>query len=117
MSWDRGDLLRVTGESSSVISQWLGKGNGPTIHTIGRVSSALKLSAASGYSALWLACGEGPKMASDHSPSWPLRLIKPSQWNDLDDWERGIIDHAAHQAMQSVLAARPSRKQPANASQ
>lgn len=58
--WDRQDLVRVSGQSSSVVSQWLGHGS-KVIKTIGKQEAAEALAAASGYCALWLAKGQGPK--------------------------------------------------------
>ena len=63
MEWDYPDLLRESGESHSVVSQWLGRGS-KTIHSIGKTQAAERLEAASGYAALWLAKGIGPKYAA-----------------------------------------------------
>lgn len=70
MGWQHADLVRISGESSSVVSQWLGKTERPT-KSIGRVSAALRLSAASGYCAEWIADGAGPKKP-------PPRLVRPA---------------------------------------
>lgn len=58
--WDRQDLVRVSGQSSSVVSQWLGHGS-KVIKSIGKQEAAEAIAAASGYCALWLAKGKGPK--------------------------------------------------------
>ena len=60
--WTHADLMRVSGQSSSVVSQWLGKGS-KVIKTIGKMEAAQRLEAESGYAALWIAKGIGPKMA------------------------------------------------------
>jgi hypothetical protein len=60
-SWEHADLVRVSGESSSVVSQWLGKGS-KVIKSIGKMETAMRIEDASGYAALWLAKGIGPKM-------------------------------------------------------
>lgn len=65
--WARADLQRISGESSSVISQWMGRGS-KTIRSIGSLEAALNLSAASGYSALWLAKGKGPRHLPTRGP-------------------------------------------------
>jgi hypothetical protein len=62
MKWAHADLVRVSGQSSSVVSQWLGKGS-KTIHTIGKIEAALRIAEASGYSATWIAKGIAPKRA------------------------------------------------------
>lgn len=58
--WRHADLMSITGQSSSVVSQWLGKGT-KIIKTIGKLEAAQAIEAASGYSALWVAKGLGPK--------------------------------------------------------
>lgn len=60
MGWEHQDLMRASRQSSSVVSQWLGKTNKP-IKTIGKLEAAIHLERATGYSALWLAKGLGPK--------------------------------------------------------
>lgn len=61
--WEHADLMRVSGRSSSVVSQWLGKGS-KDIKEIGKLEAALYLERASGYSALWIAKGIGPKFVA-----------------------------------------------------
>lgn len=58
--WTRRDLVRVSGQSSSVVSQWLGKGS-KIIGKIGKLEAAEALARASGFSALWIATGSGPR--------------------------------------------------------
>lgn len=70
MGWEHRDLARVSGESSSVVSQWLGKGS-KEIKTIGRVSTAIRLEHASGFSATWIAEGTGPKKPGSHNAREP----------------------------------------------
>lgn len=48
--------------------------------------------------------------ADQSTTVWPLNLIAPDQWDELDDREKGAIDHAAKQALRDVLAARPSKQ-------
>jgi transcriptional regulator with XRE-family HTH domain len=68
MSWSRQDLIRVTGQSSSVVSQWLGGGSKP-IHSIGRIEAALAIERESGFLAAWVAKGIGPKRKAA-APHW-----------------------------------------------
>lgn len=58
--WTRRDVMRIAGVSSSVVSQWLGNGARP-IKAIGKPAAADALAKASGFNALWLATGSGPK--------------------------------------------------------
>lgn len=67
MRWNHADLVRVSGQSSSVVSQWLGKGS-KEIKTIGKLEAALYIERASGYSALWISKGIGPKIAHRSGP-------------------------------------------------
>lgn len=60
MGWEHADLMRVSGQSSSVVSQWLGKSS-KLIKTIGKIEAAQAIADASGYSALWIAKGILPK--------------------------------------------------------
>lgn len=60
MNWEHADVMRVSGQSSSVVSQWLGKGS-KIIKTIGKMEAAEAIERESGYSALWVAKGLGPK--------------------------------------------------------
>jgi hypothetical protein len=62
MSWDRSDLVRVSKQSSSVVSQWLGHGS-KEIRTIAKLEAVLAIERESGFSALWVAKGKGPKRA------------------------------------------------------
>ena len=60
MGWEHADVMRVSGQSSSVVSQWLGKSS-KIIKTIGKIEAAQRLSDASGYGATWIAKGIPPK--------------------------------------------------------
>jgi hypothetical protein len=86
MGWEHADLMRISKQSSSVVSQWLGKGGKPT-RSIGKQEAAEALSKESGFSALWIAKGLGPKLtapkaplahALSHSP-FNLRLVTREQ--------------------------------------
>lgn len=67
MNWQHADVVRVSRQSSSVVSQWLGKGS-KVIHTIGKLEAALYIERASGFSALWVAKGMLPKYAKTPAP-------------------------------------------------
>jgi transcriptional regulator with XRE-family HTH domain len=58
--WEHADVVRISGQSSSVVSQWLGGGN-KEIKRIARVGAAVRLAEASGFRAEWIAEGTGPK--------------------------------------------------------
>lgn len=81
MKWTQQDVMRISGQSSSVVSQWRGKGT-KLIKTIGKIAAAEALSRASGYSALWIATGAGPKRVESsgstaHSPPAPPYTVDP----------------------------------------
>jgi hypothetical protein len=61
--WEHADLVRVSKQSSSVVSQWLGKGS-KEIKSIGKLDAAIYIERESGFSALWVAKGIGPKRAA-----------------------------------------------------
>lgn len=63
MNWQQPDIIRESRQSSSVVSQWMGKGS-KVIKTIGKMEAAIYLERATGFSALWLAKGIGPKLVS-----------------------------------------------------
>lgn len=62
--WEQSDLMRISGESSSVVSQWLGKGS-KEIKSIGKMEAAERIEAASGFSSLWIAKGLSQKRQPD----------------------------------------------------
>lgn len=66
--WDHADVVRVSGQSSSVVSQWLGASS-KEIKRIARVGAAVRLAEASGYSAEWIAEGTGPKHRAPARPA------------------------------------------------
>lgn len=60
-SWTVGKVASVAGVSSSAVSQWLGRGGAKSSKSIGDFEVALRLEKESGFSAMWLAKGKGPK--------------------------------------------------------
>lgn len=97
--WEHADLVKHSGESSSVVSQWLGKGS-KEIKSIGKLEAALNIEAASGYSALWVAKGKGPKMAGERfnarsahaTDKWPFERLTAKQWERLKPEKQGLIE-------------------------
>lgn len=72
-SWAYADLVRESGESRSVVSQWLGRSS-KIIKSIGKMQAAERLEVASGFRALWIAKGAGPK----HVVASPTALAVPA---------------------------------------
>jgi hypothetical protein len=58
-----GSLAKVAGVSSSAVSQWIGKGNGRPVQSIGSQEAAERIEKHTGLCALWVAKGKGPKYA------------------------------------------------------
>jgi DNA-binding transcriptional regulator YdaS (Cro superfamily) len=67
-----GEIAKIAGVSSSAVSQWTGQG-GVKIKTIGNVGAAIRLERMTGFSALWLAEGNGPKKIQIRDVESPLR--------------------------------------------
>lgn len=75
----------VAGVSRSAAAQWLGQGS-KIIHTIGNMEAAERLERATGYAALWIAKGIGPKIVSEDSteqPLWPFDGIDEGKIRNL----------------------------------
>lgn len=96
MGWEHADVMRVSGQSSSVVSQWLGKSS-KIIKTIGKIEAAQRLSDASGYGATWIAKGIPPKHVGKreelakvaHSVSYTTIEDPPiTPWEDVVSLER-----------------------------
>jgi transcriptional regulator with XRE-family HTH domain len=78
--WTRQQLQQAAGVSSSVISQWLGKGT-KEIKSIGDTAAAERLAQATGYALLWIAKGQGPKkpIAAARAPAHPTTVLKAEE--------------------------------------
>lgn len=91
MNWDQPALMRESKQSSSVVSQWMGKGS-KQIKTIGKMEAAIYLERASGFSALWIAKGMGPKRVPSTVPAaqplHPLGEPETAPYGMLDLLER-----------------------------
>lgn len=105
------EVADVAGVSRSAAAQWLGQGS-KIIHTIGKQQAAENLEKSTGFCALWIAKGIGPKYVTQQrygipnqnrdafrlgeSPAeqpWPLKkstperihALAPTQQKKLDD--------------------------------
>lgn len=71
----------VAGVSRSAVAQWLGQGS-KIIHTIGNMQAAENLERETGFRALWIAKGVGPKHTADKGEptvDWPFPSISESK--------------------------------------
>lgn len=67
--WSVGKVATIAEVSSSAVSQWLGRGGTKSSKSIGNYEAALRLEKESGFNAMWLAKGKGPKLASMQAES------------------------------------------------
>lgn len=116
MKWSVTDVAGVAKVTSSAVSQWLG--NGKTTGRISSVKVAMRLQMASGFSAMWLADGEGPKMAQavvSTGGEWPLDLIDPTRYAKLPASARYAAQAAMLLKIEEAEATygKPSRSEPA----
>ena len=109
--WERRDLVRITGQSSSVVSQWLGHGS-KTIHSIQKIEAALALERASGFSAAWIAKGIGAKRVPAglefRPPAWELHEARSPYGPEVG----ASVDQLVT-ALAAALDQLPSDAQPA----
>lgn len=68
--WGHADLMRVSKQSSSVVSQWLGKSS-KHIKTITKLDAIIGIAEASGYSMMWIAQGRGPRFPAQPGTATP----------------------------------------------
>ncbi len=61
-------MAKAAGVTPSAVYQWLGHGSKP-INSIGDIEAAMRLAAATGFCALWIAKGKGPKHPVAPAPS------------------------------------------------
>lgn len=105
--WEHEDVVRISGQSSSVVSQWLGKGS-KEIKRIARVSAAVSLAEASGYSATWIAEGTGPRRLAPSVVNLHLNEPKASYGpaDLLDQLEQTLqqLPHDKREAVALLLA-------------
>lgn len=93
--WNDTQMARAAGVSRSAVAQWAGKGS-KIIHAITDVEVALNLERETGYSALWIAKGLGPKMAQERVSAefWPFHTIDEAKVRALDDTKRNQLEAA-----------------------
>lgn len=93
--WNDTQMARAAGVSRSAVAQWAGKGS-KIIHAITDVEVALNLERETGYSALWIAKGLGPKMAQERVSAefWPFPTIDEAKVRALDDTKRNQLEAA-----------------------
>ena len=103
--WAHADVMRISGMTSSVVSQWRGKGD-KEIKSIAKIEAVLRLQKESGYSAVWIATGKGPKFAADcdwfpdpanpfrssgRRREWPFPKIPVERWWRLSEVARAEV--------------------------
>lgn len=93
--WNNSQIAKFVGISPAAVGQWCGQGN-RTIHSIADVEVALKLEQATGLSAIWIAKGVGPKLASHRATSdyWPFKAIDEEKFRKLSDAEKDRFEGA-----------------------
>jgi hypothetical protein len=105
--WEHDDVVRISGQTSSVVSQWLGKGS-KEIKRIARVSAAVSLAQASGYSATWIAEGTGPRRMPSSAVNLHVNEPKASYGSAdlLDQLEQTLqqLPHDKREAVALLLA-------------
>lgn len=107
MGWTHGDVVRISGQSSSVVSQWRGKGT-KLIKSIGKMEAAMRLSAASGYSALWIAEGEGPKMSVSYAKEAAAKATIAAEPPPVPLSAPVVLEHLAMHLQQLAPDLRPA---------
>lgn len=112
MAWERRDLVRVSKQSSSVVSQWLGHGSRP-IRSMNKLDAADRIAAASGYAALWIAKGLGPKRVSESPPAVPAPLVE--RIAALDVYQRAALLDAVNSMLTAYENAPPPYHVPVQA--
>lgn len=108
--WGEDDLAHEVRRyiSRQAVSQWFGKGS-KLIKSIGNMEAAKALEEATGYSALWIAKGEGPKMA-DEMPGWTPELKRSLKRLNADELRRIENMLRAHLEMEALPRAEPGKR-------
>lgn len=95
--WDNAQqVAEVAGVTRSAAAQWLGQGS-KIIHSIGNMQAAENLEQATGFKALWIAKGTGPKHASlknEVERGWPLPSIDESKVRALNERQCAQLEAA-----------------------
>lgn len=97
-------IADVAGVTRSAAAQWLGQGS-KIIKTIGKMQAAERLEQETGYRALWIAKGEGPKFVGTKTPpggDWPFSIdinayrgLSPEKKEQLDALVRAFVTGAS----------------------
>lgn len=99
--WSVPEVARRAQVTPSAVSQWLGKAGRPTKSILLR--PAIYLERDSGFSALWLSSGEGPKFARQPGPSTGIASIFPGisqeKWEALGERQKGVVEERLRQAI------------------
>lgn len=94
--WDDSATANVAGVSRSAVAQWRGQGS-KIIHSIGNMQAAENLERETGFRALWIAKGEGPKQigtGSRQNEEWPFPSVSQSKVSKLSDTDKSRLDAA-----------------------
>ncbi len=96
MSWNDTQTAKAAGVSRSAVAQWAGKGS-KIIHTISDVEVVLNLERLTGFSALWIAKGIGPKHATERASAeyWPFETLDEAKVKALSHSQRLQLEAAA----------------------
>jgi transcriptional regulator with XRE-family HTH domain len=107
------DVAKVAGVSRAAVAQWLGGVKDPAkvVHSI-KLEPAMKLEAATRYSALWIARGEGPKFKPNViglGSDWPFKWVNRDEYAQLDADEKAIAQNAMQEKVTALLERRKHR--------
>lgn len=108
--WGEDDIAEKVKDhvSRQAVSQWFGKGS-KLIKTIGSMEAAQALEKATGFSALWIAKGEGQKMA-DELPGWTPELKRSLKRLNADELRRIENLLRAHLEMEALPRAESGKR-------
>ena len=97
-----GEIAKLCGVTSSAVSQWFGT-KGKASNEIGSVRAAVMLERRTGWSALWIAYGEGPKIVMPTGKVASGPLCMPEVIAGLGAAIQGIEEPKARQAATGML--------------
>jgi transcriptional regulator with XRE-family HTH domain len=106
------EVAKVAGVSRAAVAQWLGGVKDPAkvVNSI-KLEPAMKLEAATRYSALWIARGEGPKFRPNvvglgAGADCPFRWVNREEYAQLDADEKAIAQNAMQEKVTALLERR-----------
>jgi transcriptional regulator with XRE-family HTH domain len=83
----RADIARACGVTNAAVTHWL---DGETKSL--KAEKALALEQATGYRALWIANGKGPRRIADPAePFWPFAKVPIERYMALDEGDKGHV--------------------------